>query len=66
MISMNRPKMESRPCEFLLHSEERALGTKWLAPRMMVTMGCENCGMEMATSECPRILTKRKTTTSSL
>ena len=41
-------------------SEERALGTKWLAPRMIVTMGYENCGMEMATSECPQILIKRK------
>ena len=47
-------------------SEERALGTKWLAPRMIVTMGYENCGMEMATSECPQILIKRKTNISSL
>ena len=27
-ISMNRPKMESRPCEFLLHLDLQSLGTK--------------------------------------
>ena len=35
MISMNRPKMESRPCEFLLHMDRGA----WQATVHGVTKG---------------------------